>query len=186
MPIAVALLRAVNLGAHNRIKMETLRTSCESLGCRRVQTLVQSGNAIFEIADRNYPKLAERLERAIEAELSFRPRVITRTLPELRIAIANNPFANRSDIHPSRLLVTFLCADPPEEARQKVLAMNTDPEELHLRGREVYMYFPNGLARPKTSPAMVERALKVAGTGRNWNIVNKLLALAEDLEKSPK
>jgi hypothetical protein len=48
------------------------------------------------------------------------------------------------------------------------------------------MYFPDGLARPKTSPAAVEKALKVAGTGRNWNIVTKLLALAETLEAAAK
>lgn len=186
MPIAIALLRAVNLGPHNRIKMETLRGICESLGCRRVQTLVQSGNALFEIADRSVPKLAGRLEQAIEAEVSFRPRVITRTLPDMRRVVADNPFADRTDIHPSRLLVTFLSEDPTEEARQKVLAINTEPEELHLRTREVYMYFPNGVGRPKTSPATIERALKVPGTGRNWNVVTKLLALAEEMEKSRK
>jgi uncharacterized protein (DUF1697 family) len=107
-------------------------------------------------------------------------------LPELRAVVANNPFASRSDIHPSRFLVTFLSADPAEEARQKVLAMKTDPEELHLRDREIYMYFPTGLARPKTSPASVERMLKVQGTGRNWNVVTKLLALAEQMEQSRK
>jgi uncharacterized protein (DUF1697 family) len=184
MPVVAALLRAVNLPRHNQIKMEKLRSLCESLGCRQVQTLVQSGNALFEISERNFAKFADRLEQAIEAELGFRPRVITRTLADLRLVVANNPFAGRSDIHPSKLLVTFLEKEPAEEARQKVLAMNTAPEELHLRGREVYMYFPSGLGRPKTSAASVERALKVAGTGRNWSIVSKLLALAEQMEQS--
>lgn len=186
MPVAIALLRAVNLGPHNRIRMETFRGICESLGCRRVQTLVQSGNALFEIADRSFPKLADRLEQAIEDELSFRPRVITRTLPDLRRVVAENPFADRTDIHPGKLLVTFLSEHPAEEARRKVLAMNTEPEELHVRGREIYMYFPNGAGRAKTSPASIERAVKVPGTARNWNTVSKLLALAEEMEQSRK
>lgn len=162
--------------------MDVLRNLCEPLGCRRAQTLVQSGNIIFDINSRSLPKIAQKIEGAIEQELAFRPKVITRTVPEFRQVVAKNPFAGREDIHPSQFLITFLSAEPSSEAREKVLAMNTEPEELHLHGREVYMYFPNGLARPKTSPAAIERALKVSGTGRNWNIVNKLLTLAEQME----
>jgi len=63
-----------------------------------------------------------------------------------------------------------------------VLSIKTDPEELHIHGREVYIYFPNGMARPKISWVMIEKLLKVSGTGRNWNSVTKLLELAEKLE----
>ena len=184
MPVGIALLRAVNLGPHNRIKMEALRGICETLGCKHVQTLIQSGNLVFSTRERSLHKLAARIEEVIESQLGFRPAVITRTTADLRQVVAGNPFAGRSDIHPSKLLVTFLSAEPSEESRQKVLAMNTAPEELHLRGSEVYMYFPNGLGRPKTSAASIEKALKVPGTGRNWNVVTKLLALAEGLEKA--
>jgi uncharacterized protein (DUF1697 family) len=182
MPIVIALLRAVNLGPHNRMKMDALRCICKSIDCRNPQTLLQSGNVVFESNSRDLPKLAQRMEAAIEAEVGFRPQVITRTLSELRQVIARNPFAGREGINPSSLLVTFLSAHPSEEARQKVLAMNTAPEELYLHGRETYMYFPNGLGRAKTTPASIERALKVTGTGRNWNVVTKLLALGEQME----
>jgi uncharacterized protein (DUF1697 family) len=143
---------------------------------------VQSGNVLLETAERSIPKLSERVEQAIESQLAFRPRVITRTVPEWRQVIAGNPFAGRNEMDPSRFLVTFLAAEPADDARHKVLAMNTAPEELHIRGRELYMYFPNGIGRPKTSPAAIEKALKVSGTSRNWNIVTKLLALAEQME----
>jgi uncharacterized protein (DUF1697 family) len=180
--VVIALLRAINLGPHNRIKMDALRSICEAVGCRQVRTLIQSGNIVFETAERSLPKLGQQIEKAIEAQHGFRPPVITRTLRDLRQVVANNPFAGRDDIHPNRLLITFLSADPAEDARRKVLALDTAPEELYLVGRELYMYFPDGLARPKTSPASIEKVLKVPGTGRNWNVVTKLLALAETLE----
>jgi uncharacterized protein (DUF1697 family) len=56
------------------------------------------------------------------------------------------------------------------------------PEDVHIDGREVFMYFPNGLARPKLSWVTVEKMLKTPGTGRNWNSVTKLLEMAEKLE----
>jgi uncharacterized protein (DUF1697 family) len=53
---------------------------------------------------------------------------------------------------------------------------------LRIDGREVYIYFPNGMARPKMSWPRIEKALKTFGTGRNWNTVAKLLEIADGLE----
>jgi uncharacterized protein (DUF1697 family) len=55
---------------------------------------------------------------------------------------------------------------------------------LRMNGRELYIYFPIGMARPKLSWAVLEKTLKVPGTGRNWNSVTKLLEMAERLEAS--
>jgi uncharacterized protein (DUF1697 family) len=108
--------------------------------------------------------------------------VVLRNASELRAAIAKNPYASRQGIDPTKLLVTFLAGEPGPEARGNALAIKTFPEELRIDGREVYIYFPNGMARPKMSWSRIERALKTSGTGRNWNTVTKLLAMAEVLE----
>ena len=98
--------------------------------------------------------------------------------------IGRNPFAKRRGIEPRRLLVTFLARDPGAEARELIHKMKTDPEEVRIDGRELYAYFPNGMARPKLSWARIESILKTPGTGRNWNSVTKMLALAEQMENS--
>src|SRR5205814_744484 len=126
--------------------------------------------------------LAKRIEKGIERTFDIRSAVILRTTPEMQDVVTRNPFAKRTDIEPGKLVVTFLATDPGHEAREKVRAIKADPEELFIDGRELYIYFPNGQARPKLSFAAVERALKTTGTGRNWNSVTKLLAMAEALE----
>jgi uncharacterized protein (DUF1697 family) len=181
MTVFISLLRGVNVGGHNRIKMEPLRDLYESLGLRNVQSLLQSGNVIFKAKERDLVRLTTRIGNGIERTFGFRPGVIVRTLSDLRDVIARNPFATRSGIDPSKLLVTFLAGDPRAEARDKVLAIKADPEELHIHGRELFIYFPNGIARPKLSVALLERTLKTPGTGRNWNTVTKLLEIAESL-----
>jgi uncharacterized protein (DUF1697 family) len=182
--VIVSLLRGVNLAKHNRMKMDALRACYESLGFRNTQTYVQSGNAIFTVARQNSVRLGKRIEQAIEATFGFRSDVVLRTPSELRDVVARNPFASRRDIEPSRLLVTFLPADPGAEIRDAVLKLKTDPEELRMEGRELYTYFPNGMARPKLSWPAVERTLKMRGTARNWNSVIKILAMAEEMEAS--
>lgn len=182
MKVVISMLRGVNVGGHNKVPMESLRSLYASLGLLDAQTYVQSGNVVFRTKDTNLVSLARKIESAIEHTFGFRPSVILRTTAELRTAIAANPFAARSGIEPNRLLVTFLAGSPAAEARQKALSIKADPEELHILERELYTYFPNGMARPKLSMASVERALKIPATGRNWNTVTKLLEMAESLE----
>lgn len=182
MSVIVSLLRGVNVGGHHKIKMDALREIYDSLGLRGAQTCLQSGNVVFSSAERDVVRLASRIENGIERSFGFRPAVILRTLAELKSVIEKNPFATRRDIHPSRLLVTFLASDPGAEARDKILQINGYPEELRIDGRELFIYFPNGMARPKLPAALVERTLQTPGTGRNWNTVMKLLEIAEKLE----
>jgi len=182
MAVVISMLRGVNVGGHNCIKMESLRTMYESLGLRDARTYVQSGNVVFRTAARDPIGLAKRIENKIEQTYGFRPAVINRTTSELREAIRRNPFAGRDGIHPSKLLVTFLAVEPNSEAREKILGIPADPEELRIAGREVYVYYPNGMGRSRLSAALIERTLKTHGTGRNWNTVTKLLEMAEELE----
>jgi uncharacterized protein (DUF1697 family) len=184
MAVVISLLRGVNVGGHNKVKMDALRSLYESLNLRNACTYVQSGNVIFRTDERNFVSLASRVENAIERNFGFRPDVIVRTASELRDVIARNPFAARRGIDASKLLVVFLARDPGLEARDRVLKINADPEELQIGGRELYIHFPNGMGRSKLSVAAIERALGVPGTGRNWNTVTKLLEIAEGLEAS--
>jgi uncharacterized protein (DUF1697 family) len=179
MPVYISMLRGVNLGGHNIIKMDALRTLYESLGFENPQSFIQSGNVVFRSKKRNSATLSKRISDGIERKFGFRPPVILRSTSELRGIIARNPFATRKNIEPSKLLVSFLDCDPGGEIRGKVLAIKSEPEELRMIGSELYIYFPNGMARPKLSMSAVERVLKTACTGRNWNTVLKLLEIAE-------
>lgn len=65
MPTHVALLRGINLGAHNRVAMADLRRVVTSLGHTDVATYIQSGNAVFTTQERDSLALAGALEAAI-------------------------------------------------------------------------------------------------------------------------
>ena len=181
MPVIICMLRGVNVGGHNMIKMEALKALCVSLKLKDPQTYVQSGNVIFKTEEKDLEKLARRIQDAIEGKIGFRPNVMLRTAAELQQVVARNPFAKRSGIEPGRLLVNFLASDPGKDAREKALAIKIGPEELHLAGREAYIYFPNGQGRSKLPWAAIERALGTSGTGRNWNSVTKMLEIAEKM-----
>lgn len=181
MTVVISFLRGINVGGRNMIKMETLRELYQLMGLLDVQTYLQSGNIVYRTRERNLTKLGLRLEDEIESRFGFRPSVIQRTPAELRDVVARNPFAGREGIEPSKLLVSFL-RDQAQEI-DKVREIPAHPDELHIDGRELFIYFANGMGRPQLSLAKVERTLKTAATGRNWNTVTKLLGIAIELEK---
>jgi uncharacterized protein (DUF1697 family) len=180
MAVVICLLRGVNVGGHHKIRMEALRALCESLGLEAPETYVQSGNVVFNTKERNLTRLARRMEEAIERTFGFPAPVVLRSAAELRSVVARNPFAAREGIEPAKLIVTFLAADPPPEARAKLLQIQANPEELRLDGRELYIYFPNGAGQSKLPVASLERAMRAKGTARNWNTILRLLDLAEE------
>ena len=183
MTVVIAMLRGVNLGGHNKISMDALREICHSLKLHKPQTYIQSGNVVFGTTERDLARVARRIEDAIEKSLSFRPRVILRTPSEMREVIARNPFKARTGLDPAKLIVSFFADVPGAEVRGKLLGLKAGPEELHINGRELYVYFPDGMGRSQLRPVL-DRTLKMPVTARNWNTVAKLLAMAEALQAS--
>jgi len=181
MPVLISMLRGVNLGPHNRIKMDDLRALYASLHLQDPRTHVQSGNVIFRTKEKNVTQLAKKIQSAIAREFGFSTPVILRTAEEFRRAIAANPFAGRKGINPGKLLVTFLADEPGAQARARLLALGPDPEELHLIGRELYIYFPNGAGRSKLQWSALDKKLETSGTARNWNSVTKMLEIADEM-----
>jgi uncharacterized protein (DUF1697 family) len=181
MPVMISMLRGVNVGGHNRIKMDELRALYESLKLEGPKTYVQSGNVIFRTKEKNVEKVAKKIRTGIEKTFGFSPEVIVRSTDETRKAIAATPFAGR-DLEPGKILVTFLGGEPEKEALEKFLGLKGYPEEVHVKGRELYIYFPNGAGKSKLPWSQVERLLKVTGTARNWNSVLALLKIAEEME----
>jgi uncharacterized protein (DUF1697 family) len=176
----VALLRGVNIGPHHRISMGPLREVYQAAGLSDVRTLLQSGNVVFQTKARDPERLAAPLEAAFEARFGFHSDVFLRTAEELRAVASACPFAGREGCDPAKLAVTFLAAAPDDAARARLAAIRGIAEEIHAGTRELYVYYPNGMARPQLTAAMLNKAIgRVSTTSRNWNTVRKLVELTD-------
>ena len=177
MPSYVALLRGINVGSHNRISMPDLRELVTATGAEDVRTYVQSGNVVFQSADKA-AAVEQAIEKAIKTELGLDVAVMVRTDKQLAKVIKANPFPKQPD-H-KRLLVMFL-GEKPKAANVKRLAeAATGPEEFEVLGNEVYMHYPEGYGRSKFGGMWVEKQLAVPGTARNWRSVTTLAEMASE------
>jgi uncharacterized protein (DUF1697 family) len=170
-----ALLRGVNLGARNRVRMPELRALVEELGCTDVGTYVQSGNVVFR-SDRAAATLAKGIEQAIRSELGLDVTVVLRSRRQLERLVAANPFG-RPKGKENTLYVTFLAAKPPPERARRLREESFEPERFELVGEDVYLFFPDGYGSSKLNNALMERRLGVGATTRNWRTVTALAEL---------
>jgi len=162
--------------------MEALRELYQSLQLEEPRTYVQSGNVIFRTQEKNGERLAAKIQDGISKKFGFAPVVIIRTIDELKHSLQSNPFRNRRDVEPGKLLITFLSALPSPEAQSVVRNLKVQREELHLLGRELYIHFPDGIGKSKLPWSSVEKLLQVTGTARNLNSVIKMLEMAEQMQ----
>jgi uncharacterized protein (DUF1697 family) len=172
--MAIAFLRAVNVGGTGKITMAELRALAEDIGLADPKTLLQSGNLVFEAKARSTTALEKLLEREIAKQLAVETDVMVRTAKELKAAMERNPFAKEAKSDPARLHVHFLKA--PVNAAQ-VASLNgaiRGRELVKGTGREIFIYFPDGAGASKLTGAVIERHLGARGTARNWNTVTKL------------
>ena len=182
MPVVIALIRGINVGGKHLLPMATLRAVCEGLGWQDVATSIQSGNVVFRCAERERAGAAAALEAAIEKSAGFRPGVVVRSLAEMKKTFATSPFAREAQRDPGKVLVMFLAATPDAAAKKAVKALTPDPERVALVGNEVHLYYPNGSGQSRFPFSLVEKAVKIPGTCRNWNTIVKMLEMAEAME----
>lgn len=177
MPVFIGLIRGINVGGHNMLKMEALRALCTSLGFKDTKTLLQSGNFVFRSDRKDKARLEKDLEAALKKNAGLDVRVMLRTPDEMRKVIERNPL-NAAD--GKKLLVTFLEKEPQASAKKTLLdACSIAPDCVHLSGKELYVFYDAGFLDSKLSKIPMEKKLGVAGTARNWNTVTKLLEMAE-------
>jgi uncharacterized protein (DUF1697 family) len=176
MTAYVSLFRAINVGGR-QVKMEELKALHQTLGLRDVKTYIQSGNVVFQGDDEDTTQLQRRIAEAFARQWGFQSEVVVRTEEELRALDERNPFVGQAGRENNWIVVMFLTEAPDAEAEERLRQAYKGPEEYTLSGRELFIYYPEGIGRSKLSNSFIEKKIKVAGTARNWNTVLKLQAI---------
>lgn len=177
--IHIALRRAVNVGGRKPVAMADLRDLFMQLGFADVRSLLQSGNLVFRSDARSGAHLERLLETEANRRLDLQTDFFVRSADEWRAIVARNPFRTEAKQDPAHLLVLFLKDAPAAKDVKALQAAIAGREVVRNGGREVFIVYPDGIGRSRLTNALIEKHLKARGTGRNWNTVLKLDALAQ-------
>jgi uncharacterized protein (DUF1697 family) len=175
----VALLRGINVGGKHSLPMKELAAQLEGLGCARVRTYIQSGNAVFEAPARAAGKLPGLLQAAILKQKGFDAPVVLRSSDELGSVLRSNPFLKQG-AKPDHCYVGFLARLPGPAALKDLDPQRSPGHAYRVQGREVFLHLPTGVATTKLTNTYFDQTLKTVCTMRNWRTVLALDAMARD------
>lgn len=175
----ITLLRGINVGGKNILKMKDLADLLEELGAQQVKTYIQSGNVVFQ-SNKIPSHLSDQISLTIQQRFGFTPHVLILNQAEFERAIAENPFPEAVS-NPSSLHLGFLSFAPEHPNLEGIENLKSESEHYHLTDRVFYLYAPEGIGRSKLA-ANSEKLLGVPMTDRNWNTIMKISQLIESKE----
>ncbi len=175
MPQWVCLLRAVNLGSHNKVNMPKLREVLTASGFGDVRTYVQSGNVVVT-TDRAADKVSAAVRSVLRDDFGVDVPVVVPSPGQLRAVLDWCPFPDAVD-RPTSVHVIHLAATPAADRVDKALAEDWSPDELAIRGQEAVTRYAEAMHKSRLQHATVLRRLGVDGTARNWRTLTALVDL---------
>jgi uncharacterized protein (DUF1697 family) len=177
---AVVMLRGINLGSTNRIAMPALREALAAAGFENPRTYVQSGNIVLGTGLEE-SEISDKVEALITQCFGLNVPAVTRSGQELARVVAENPFSELADQESKRFQVTFLCGQLEPGVERRLAELATPAERVAVRGREIYAWHPDGIARSKLALKLGAKAglgKDVTTTSRNWTTVLTLLEMS--------
>jgi len=170
----VALLGSINVGG-NRLKMAELKAALEDEGFENVETVVASGNVLFDHAREADAELEAEIARIVKDRFGINSFASVRTRAELAAAIEDNPFREDGE---ARYVHTIFLDQPLDRAAFEAFAKAyAGPERLASGQREFYVDYAAGVGRSLLDPAM--KKAKVLGgnraTARNVRSLQRIL-----------
>lgn len=183
MTIYLALLRGINVGGKNIIKMTELKQAFEQIGLHEVKTYIQSGNVLFK-SNEEEETLQKKIEHVIEANFGLSVSVILRTTAEMEQIILNCPFATKElseseQINEDNLFFGLMPYAPLQESMERLNAYKSDDDEFKIIGRNIFLLLRKGAGNSKLGNNL--QKLDVPVTVRNWKTINKLILLAKSM-----
>ena len=177
--VHIALLRGINVGGKNRLPMKDLAAMFVDAGCEGVRTYIQSGNVVFRADPTLADEMPTLISASIERQFGYEITVVTRSAPDIEAVVRANPYIE-AGAEADKLHVVFLADAPDAERIEGLDPDRSPPDEFVVRGREVYLHCPDGMARSKLTNAWFDSQLSTVSTMRNWKTVSKLLELASN------
>lgn len=177
MPRYVALFGSINVGG-NRLAMADLRAAFEAEGFTNVETVVASGNVLFDHPDRPDEGLEEKLTLMMRDRFAMRSAALVRSRDGLARAIAENPFADDGE---EQFVHTMFLDGPVDVDAYNALAAGHDgPERIAAGDRAVHIDYAEGAGRSQLTGRLIERRLSCKGTARNLRSMRRILAKMDE------
>ena len=175
----LALLRGINVGGKNLIKMADLKTCFEENGFTNVATYIQSGNVLFESTESSSAKLTAKIEKMLGGSFDYVASVVVRSRTQLRKIVDGAPKGFGAE--PSKYRYDVLFLKPPLTAKKalKEVPLKEGVDEVYAATGVLYFSRLASRASSSRLSRVASMPIYKSMTIRNWNTTTKLLELMD-------
>jgi uncharacterized protein (DUF1697 family) len=168
----VAFLRGINSGQNPAQRMDNLRKIFEDLGFQNVQTVIASGNVLFETDFQERQVLETRIEKALLKETGIDTPVIIRTRDEIQDMVELDPFGKLKLTPTMKPYATFLKNTSPP--RKRFQGKETGYTIIAITDTIVFSVVDLSSTRTPALMSDLEKELGKDITTRSWATVLKI------------
>jgi uncharacterized protein (DUF1697 family) len=178
LPRYIAFLGSINVGG-NRLTMADLRYAFEREDFENIDTVVASGNVLFDYDERPTQGIEDLIAHMMEERFEISTFAAVRSLSEVKESITGNPFAATGD--PAKVHTLFLSNQPDAHVFHQLAEVQATrgPEQLAIGPRSLYINYIEGVGQSRLTNAFIERRLNASGTARNISSLQRILAKME-------
>lgn len=179
----VALLRGINVGGKNLIRMPALKACFEANGFEDVTTYIQSGNVLFGSSQTRASELADSIEEVLGQEFGYAATVVVRNRTQMRAVVHRAPKGFGAEPAKYRYDVIFL--KEPLTAKAAITSVPTKPGVDEAHAGTGVLYFSRLISKATQSrlSRIVTSPIYPSVTIRNWNTTTKLLGMMEEVSR---
>jgi uncharacterized protein (DUF1697 family) len=173
----VALLRGINVGGKNLVKMSELKACLEKQGFGEVATYIQSGNVVFTARESGSEGVARRIEGALVERFDLAASVVVRSRKQMQEIVGRAP--DDFGAQPARYRYDVIFLKAPLSAATAMKSVLTNPDVDRARGGSGVLYFSRLISKASQSrlTRLVSLPIYKSMTIRNWNTTTALLRM---------
>ena len=176
----LALLRGINVGGKNIIKMTDLKTCFEEIGLNEVLTYIQSGNVLFKSKEKDIVKLTDKIEKALSQKFNYESKLVVISRNHLEEIVNTSPNGFGEELDNYKYDFVFL-KDPltPEDA-MKQIKIKEGVDQVNTGNMVLYFSRLISLASQSRLRRIIQLPMYQNMTIRNWNTTTKLLSMMKE------
>jgi uncharacterized protein (DUF1697 family) len=176
MSIYIALLRGINVGGNNIIKMKDLKNLLANSGLENVNTYIQSGNIVFR-SEKSADQVQNLIEQEIKNTYGYSINVIIRTASEWDRMMRDCPFPTDALAEGESVHLILLGKEVAIEDSEQLLQLQSENEKCFFNPKEVYLHLRISILDSKISKQLPK--LGVPMTARNWKTIKKIESMVQ-------
>lgn len=173
----IILIRGINVGGRNVLRMKDLAGVLESAGLQDIQTYIQSGNVVCRSRHKSSTAVSKLVSKVLKSELQTTPGILILSASDLCDAVAECPFESCEE----KTVHFFFLSEASIVAETRLNEIASETEQWHLTERAFFLHAPDGIGRSRLANN-AEKLLGVTATARNLKTVRKLMEMSRQAE----